>query len=82
MRIDKFLKVSRMIKRRTVAKNVADAQRIFINGLLAKPSKEVKIGDLIELHLGLKVITIKVVSLTQLKDQDMYELISEEKRSL
>lgn len=82
MRIDKFLKVSRIIKRRTVAKEVADLNRIYINGQLAKPSKRVNIGDLIELHLGLKVIQIKVISLIPSKDTLMYELISEEKRSL
>lgn len=81
MRIDKFLKVSRLIKRRTVAKDVADANRIFVNGALAKPGKVIKIGDKVELHLGLKVITIEITSLTLLKDQDMYTLISEEKRS-
>jgi len=81
LRIDKFLKVSRLIKRRTVAKDVADANRIFVNGVLAKPGKVIKIGDKVELHLGLKVITIEITSLTLLKDQDMYKLISEEKRS-
>ena len=81
MRLDKYLKVSRIIKRRTVAKDVADAQRIFINGVLAKPGKSVKIGDIVELHLGLKIISIKITSLLPIKDADMYELISEQKRS-
>jgi len=81
LRVDKFLKVSRLIKRRTVAKHVADANRIYINDILAKPGKIVKVGDKIQLHLGLKIITIEVTSLTHLKDQDMYTLISEEKRS-
>ncbi|ABX81978.1 RNA-binding S4 domain-containing protein [Acholeplasma laidlawii] len=82
MRIDKFLKVSRLIKRRSVAKDVADADRIYVNGQLAKPGKTVKVGDQVQLHLGLKIITIEITSLTLLKDQDMYTLISEEKRSL
>ena len=81
MRIDKYLKVSRLIKRRTVAKEVADHDRIYVNNVLAKPSKEVKIGDLVTLHLGLKIITIKITSTTLSKDSEMYELISEEKRS-
>jgi len=81
LRIDKYLKVSRIIKRRSVAKDVADADRIFINGLLAKPGKTVKIGDTITLHLGLKILTFKITSLTPIKDQEMYEFISEEKRS-
>jgi ribosomal 50S subunit-recycling heat shock protein len=79
VRLDKYLKVSRIIKRRTVAKEVADADRIYVNDLLAKPSKEIKIGDTITLHLGLKIITIKVTSL--LPKEDMYELLNEEKRS-
>ncbi len=82
LRIDKYLKVSRIIKRRTVAKDVADAHRIFINGVLAKPGKDVKLDDVVELHLGQKIIRIKITSLTPLKDQDMYQLISEEKRSI
>jgi len=81
LRIDKYLKVSRLIKRRTIAKEVADHDRIFVNNVLAKPSKEVKIGDLVTLHLGLKIITIKVTSLVYSKDHEMYELVSEEKRS-
>ena len=80
VRLDKYLKVSRIIKRRTLAKEVAEAERIFINNLLAKPSKEVKPGDIITLHLGLKIITIKVLSL--LPKEEMYELIGEEKRSV
>lgn len=79
VRLDKYLKVSRIIKRRTVAKEVADADRIYVNDLLAKPSKEIKVGDTITLHLGLKIIVIKVISL--LPKEDMYELLNEEKRS-
>ena len=80
MRLDKYLKVSRIIKRRTVAKEAATKEKIMINQKLAKPSAEVKIGDLITLYLGLKIITVKVISLEPKKDQFMYELISEEKR--
>lgn len=82
MRLDKFLKVSRLIKRRTVAKEVATKDRIYVNQKLAKPSTGIKPSDLIELHLGLKIITVRVVSLTVLKDELMYELVSEEKRSI
>lgn len=82
MRIDKFLKVSRLIKRRTIAKDAIDADRIYLNGVLTKPGKQLKIGDKIQLHLGLKIITIEVTSLNYSKDQPMYTLISEEKRSL
>lgn len=81
VRIDKYLKVSRIIRRRSVAKEVATSNRIYINSILAKPGKKVDINDIVELHLGLKVIRVKVTSLTPLKDADMYEFLSEEKRS-
>ena len=50
MRLDKFLKVSRIIKRRTVANTVSDMGRICVNGNLAKPSKQLKVGDIIEIE--------------------------------
>jgi len=81
LRIDKFLKTSRVIKRRKVAKDALLLDRIYLNNNVVKPSKKVKIDDLITLHLGMKIITIKVLSLNP-KDSDlMYQLISEEKRS-
>lgn len=52
MRLDKFLKVSRIIKRRTVANEVCDASRVKVNGLPAKASRDVKVGDIIELSIG------------------------------
>ena len=63
MRIDKFLKVSRLIKRREVAKELCDASLIELNGKIAKPSSEVKEGDVMVLTLGNKKITAKVSSL-------------------
>jgi len=75
--MDKYLKVSRIIKRRTVAKEVGEANRIFINEILAKPSKIVKPGDIVTLHLGMKIIKFKITSLINLKDDLMYELIVE-----
>jgi len=80
MRLDKYLKVARIIKRRTVAKEAAEKEKVEVNGKLAKPSTVVKEGDLLTLYLGLKVINVKVKSLTPLKDELMYELLSEEKR--
>jgi ribosomal 50S subunit-recycling heat shock protein len=81
MRLDKFLKVSRIIKRRTVAKEVADKGRIQINGLLAKSSSNVKIGDIVKIQFGNKVLEVKVVDLqdsTKKEDaQKLYEIISE-----
>ncbi len=80
MRLDKFLKVSRIIKRRTVIKDVSDASRINVNGRVAKPSTELKIGDIIEINYFKKKMVVKVLSLQQTvkKDDasDMYEVIS------
>ena len=81
MRLDKYLKVSRLIKRRTLAKEASESERILVNDKIAKPSKELKIGDTITIEFGRKEITIKVLSLTpSIKKEDasnMYELISE-----
>ncbi|MCI6508696.1 MAG: RNA-binding S4 domain-containing protein [Bacilli bacterium] len=81
MRLDKYLKVSRLIKRRTLAKEASEAERILINNMIAKPSKEIKIGDVITIQYGKKIIEVKVTSLidsTKKADATlMYELISE-----
>ena len=81
MRLDKYLKVSRLIKRRTIAKEVSDAERILVNGKVAKASKEIAVGDTIEVTFGKKVVTIKVTNIidsTKKSDAaEMYELISE-----
>lgn len=84
MRLDKFLKVSRLIKRRTLAKEVAENERILVNDRLAKPSKELNIGDIITIEFGNKIVKVRVASLEQsVKKEDalnMYEFISEEKK--
>lgn len=84
MRLDKYLKVSRLIKRRTVAKDAALADLILVNDKQAKPSTTVKKDDIITLHFGLKILTVKVIQ-TELpkrnSDEIMYELISEIKKS-
>lgn len=80
MRLDKYLKVSRLIKRRTIAKQAATKDRVLVNQKLAKPSTAVMIGDSLTLLLGLKTITVKVTSLTPIKDELMYELVSEERK--
>lgn len=81
MRLDKFLKVSRIIKRRTVAKEIADKGRIQVNGQLAKSSTNVKIGDNLKILFGNKTLEVKVLDLkdTTKKDEakDLYEIISE-----
>ena len=63
MRIDKFLKVSRIIKRRTVAKDASDAGVVVINGKEAKPSTNVKEGDILEITFGEKKLKIKVLNI-------------------
>ena len=82
MRIDKFLKVSRLIRRRTLAKEVADQGRVEINGLVAKASSTVKVGDEIAIRFGQKVVTVKVemIKNTTKKDEaeSMYKILSEE----
>ena len=60
MRLDKYLKVSRLIKRRTVANEACDAGRVSLNGKVARASAEVKAGDIIEIQFGNKVTTAKV----------------------
>ncbi|SHG43526.1 Ribosomal 50S subunit-recycling heat shock protein, contains S4 domain [Thermosyntropha lipolytica DSM 11003] len=65
MRLDKFLKISRIIKRRTVAKEFAESERAFINGRLAKPSSEVKKGDIITLKMGDKELTFEVLDVRE-----------------
>ena len=81
MRLDKLLKVSRLIKRRTLAKEASEQERILVNDKIAKPSKELKIGDIITIQFGRKEIQVKVISLNpSIKKEDasnMYELISE-----
>ncbi|RXZ79284.1 RNA-binding S4 domain-containing protein [Paenibacillaceae bacterium] len=82
MRLDKFLKVSRLIKRRTVAKDVSEQGRVWINEREAKPSSTVKIGDELKIQFGQKMVTVKVerIADTTRKDEasGLYTLIKEE----
>jgi len=82
MRLDKFLKVSRLIKRRTLAKQVADQGRITINGNKAKAGTEVANGDEITIKFGQKLVTIKVNEVQEVVRKNeasmMYEVIKEE----
>ena len=83
MRLDKFLKVSRIIKRRTLAKEIADNGRIEVNDRIAKSSTKVEIGDTITISFGNKVVTIKVLLLldsTKKEDaQNMFEILDEKR---
>lgn len=63
MRLDKFLKVSRLIKRRTVANEACDAGRVMVNGKPAKASVQVKVGDIIEIAFGTKTVKAEVTAL-------------------
>ena len=63
MRIDKYLKVSRLIKRRTVANEAADEGRVLLNGKEAKPSANVKVGDIIEIVFGNKTVKVEVLAI-------------------
>lgn len=83
MRLDKFLKVSRLIKRRTLAKQVADQGRITINGKVAKAASDVKPGDELAIRFGQKIVTATVNELkASTKKEDaagMYTIVSEER---
>lgn len=65
MRLDKYLKVSRLIKRRTLANDVADAGRVIVNGKPAKASYAVKIGDVIEITFGNRPVKVRVLSIDE-----------------
>ena len=80
MRLDKYLKISRLIKRRTVANEACDAGRVMINDKVAKASADVKIGDVIEIACGQKTVKIRVLDIqdTTKKNEakDLFEYIS------
>lgn len=79
MRLDKYLKVSRIIKRRTVANEACDNAHITVNGRPAKASYDVKVGDILEIAFGSKVLRVRVVSIidsTKKADaSEMYEVL-------
>ena len=65
MRLDKYLKVSRLIKRRTVANEACDNERVTVNGRVARASYDVKVGDQISLRFGVRTITVEVLSVQE-----------------
>ncbi|MDO4482731.1 MAG: RNA-binding S4 domain-containing protein [Bacillota bacterium] len=83
MRADKFLKVSRIIKRRSVAKEACETERIMINGKQAKPSSHVKEGDVLTVRFGNAEISVRVKEIAEHvpkdKAADLYEIISQHK---
>ena len=85
MRLDKYLKVSRLIKRRTVANEAASVGRVFINGKRAKPAVEVKEGDIIRLEYFNKTLTAKIIkapsgNVSIQESKDLYEILEETAR--
>jgi ribosomal 50S subunit-recycling heat shock protein len=83
MRLDKFLKISRLIKRRTLAKEVADQGRITINGKVVKASSAVKVGDELAIRFGQKIVTVRVEELKDVVRKEdaakMFTILKEEK---
>ncbi len=79
MRLDKFLKVSRIIKRRTLAAEACDKKRVMVNGNPAKSGKQVSVGDTVELHFGEKKLKVKILSVSETVSKDlaaeMYEVL-------
>ena len=77
MRLDKFLKISRVIKRRTVANEAADSGKIIVNGKIVKPSYEVKVNDIIEIKFGNKISKFKIIKIPVTQGKDMGSLVEE-----
>lgn len=81
MRLDKYLKISRLIKRRTVANEACDAGRVVVNGKPARASYDVKVGDVMEIHLGERVLKAEVLSVAEYAKKDeasgLYRMIEE-----
>ena len=81
MRLDKYLKVSRIIKRRTVANDACDAEHVTVNGRRAKASYDVKVGDIVEITFGQRTLKFKVISVrdnvAKAEASEMYEIIEE-----
>ncbi len=70
MRLDKYLKISRLIKRRTVANEACDAGRVLVNGKTAKASVNVKVGDVIEIQFGTKSVKVEVLDIQETMKKD------------
>ena len=81
MRLDKYLKVSRIIKRRTVANDACDAEHVTVNGRRAKASYDIKLGDIVEITFGQRKLKFRVVSIKEQVSKsdaaEMYEIIEE-----
>lgn len=86
MRLDKFLKVSRIIKRRTVANEACDGGRVSLNGKVAKPAADVKVGDVLEIRFGNHIGRYRVLDVRDVvrKEgaQELYEVLEEDSETL
>ena len=87
MRLDKFLKVSRLIKRRTVANEVSDMGRVFVNGNQAKPAKQIKENDIITIEYANRILQAKILKVpsTNVSIQEapsLYQIINEQLRNV
>jgi len=83
MRIDKYLKVSRLVKRRPLAKEILEKKRVSVNGKVVKPGHQVKLDDVIEIKYGNRVVEAKILKIVnstkKSETQEMYEVLKEEK---
>ena len=75
MRIDKFLKIARVIKRRTIANEAVDSKRVSVNGKIVKSSYDVKIGDIVEIAFGDSISKLEIIYIPTVIKKDMPELI-------
>ncbi len=79
MRLDKYLKISRLIKRRTVANEACDAEKVTVNGKVARASYDVKVGDIIEINIGARPLKVRVLDVKEYtKKEDaaaLYEVV-------
>lgn len=80
MRLDKYLKITRLIKRRTIANEACDAGKVIVNGKPARASYDVKVGDIIEINLGARLLKVKVINVSEYATKenaaDNYEIIT------
>lgn len=79
MRLDKYLKVSRLIKRRTIANEACDAEKVTVNGKVARASYDVKVNDIIEINIGKSPLKVKVLKVVEVIGKDgaseLYEVV-------
>ncbi|MBO5266785.1 MAG: RNA-binding S4 domain-containing protein [Ruminiclostridium sp.] len=79
MRLDKYLKVSRLIKRRTIANEACDAEKVTVNGKVARASYDVKVNDIIEINIGKSPLKVKVLKVVEVVGKDgaseLYEVV-------